>query len=108
MGDIIDDVLKAEERAEAMLRDARNREAEMRKAVEEELGAMQAGADKKAQKLMERRLEQAQSEAKATYDEAVNTADEVNRRFLERSKRQFGRIAEKVVQYVVTAEYKRK
>ena len=107
MGDIIDDVLKAEERAEAMLRDARNREAEIRKAIEEELGAMQAGADERAQKLMESRLEQAQNEANATYDEAVNTADEGNRRFLERSKRQLKRIVEEVVQYVVTPEYKR-
>lgn len=108
MGDIIDDVLKAEERAEEIIREARKRETEMRRAIEEELSAMQATANERAQKLMEQRLERVQMEANKAYDEAVTTAEEENKQFFRRSKRQLERIVNEIVRYVITPEYKRK
>jgi vacuolar-type H+-ATPase subunit H len=107
MGDIIDYVLKAEQRAEALLSEARSRDTELKKAADKELSTMQEEASQKAQQLVEARLKEAQKEADRAYQEAVAQAEEENRRFLNTSKGQLEKIVGTVVEYITTPEYKR-
>ncbi|HUV06783.1 MAG TPA: hypothetical protein VMX75_03570 [Spirochaetia bacterium] len=108
MEEIIDDILKAEQRAESTLEEARKKEADMRRALESEISSMLEEAHTRAQKIIEERVSLAKREAQEMYEEGVKKAEGQRKNLLEKNKGQLENVVEEIVGYIVTPEYRRK
>ncbi len=107
MGDIIDQVLQAEEAANAKLDAARQKAAEMKKAVDADASSALEEAHIKAQGIVEERISRARAEADQDHERRIRETEKENSDFVERNSRLLEKIVDAVVELIVTPEYKK-
>ena len=108
MEEIINDILKAESEAEGILKEAREKDARMRQALENELSTALEEAHGKAQSIIQEKVSRAKNSVQEEYERAVEKEKERGREFLDSKKEQIASVIEEVVSLIVTPEYRRK
>ena len=107
MQDIVDEVLKAEEKAKEFIQEARKNAAEQKSAVENEVGQKIKDARAEAQKIIQNGIAAAREKADLEYKRAIQKAQEENTDFMKRNKSRIEAIVEQVTELVITPEHKK-
>ncbi len=107
MQEIVDEVIKTEERASHIIQKAREKATQIKTSVEVELNEDVKKARETAQNLILEEVASAKKEADASYRAAMKEAEENEKRFLESKESEFDRIADKIIDMIKTPDYDR-
>ncbi|MBN2441951.1 MAG: hypothetical protein JXJ04_11410 [Spirochaetales bacterium] len=107
MNEIVDDVLKVEEEAEHIVREAREQAQKEKNALEIELTGKLKQAKEDAQNLIQEAISRAKEETNKEYKDIIEKAEEDNRKFLKENSKKVDEIVENIVNLIITPEYNR-
>ena len=107
MQEIVDDVLKAEEQAEAVIQQAREKAQHLQNSVENTLSDKLKKAREDAQNRIRETVELSKARADKKYREVLEKAEEDNKEFLKENSDKVNRIIDDIVKLIITPEYKR-
>ena len=101
---IIEEVFQAEDKVNAILRQARDRAAEIRRSAEKEASQMVSEARQKAQETAGVILDEAKKEAERARQERLRQADQEAEATRHRNADETGRLVEEVCRVVVRTQ----
>jgi vacuolar-type H+-ATPase subunit H len=105
MKQIMEDVLKAEERVSATLRQARERAAEIRQSAEKETSEKMSEAKRKALEVMQTIVEDARKEAERIKEEKLAKAEQQQRALLNDDTGKIDGLVDKICEIILKTEY---
>lgn len=104
MKEIIREVLEAEKRVDAILKEARQRASEMRRAAEEEIAQRIGQARQEAREVLQAAAEEARREAERLADEKLAQADQQRSALLDRNVDAVEHLVEDICRLVLSTE----
>ena len=105
MKQIMEDVLKAEERVNAILKQARERASEIRKSVEKEISDKMSETRRQALQITQDAVDQARKEAERIKQEKLETAEQRQRALLNDDTGAIDRLVNDICAIVLKTEY---
>jgi vacuolar-type H+-ATPase subunit H len=107
MKQIIKEVFQAEERVGEILKQARNKASEIRRAVEKENAEKMADAKQKAREIIQTTVEEAKKEAERTRQEKLNQAHQERETLLKSKKETIDNLVDRICDIIVNTEYEK-
>jgi V/A-type H+-transporting ATPase subunit G/H len=107
MQEIVDEVLHAEQTAEQIVKDARQKSMEMKNAFENEMSEKVKAAKEDAQKYIQEAVKEAKENAEKTYETAVKEAEKKNLDFYSKNEEKIKLIIDEITRIIITPEYNR-
>ena len=108
MQEIVDQVLKVEEKAKKIIQQAHEQAAAIKTAVESELSEKVKNSRLQAQQLIRDEIAEAKDKAQREYAEALDRVKKENIDFLAQHNRELETVVKKITALVITPEHKRK
>lgn len=105
MKQIMEDVLKAEERVSAILRQARERASEIRQSAEKEISEKMSEARRKALEITQTAVENARKEAERIKEEKLAKAEQQQRALRNDDTGKIDRLVDKICEIILKIEY---
>ena len=107
MQKIIDEVLKAEQNAEKIIQEARGSATEMKNRIEIENNQRITSAREEEQKLLHEAVATAKKDAEESHRLAMKQIEEKNAGFMIKNKKYIDMTINKIVNLLITPEYKK-
>ncbi|MBN1696382.1 MAG: hypothetical protein JW881_02605 [Spirochaetales bacterium] len=107
MQEIVDEVLKAEEEAEAVVKDARQKAMEMKTNAENRVSDKMKKAKEDAQISIQNAVKTAKDQARAAHEKAIKEAEEANNEFYKKNEKKIRLVIDEVARLILIPEYDR-
>ena len=107
MNDIVDEVLKAEKEAEAIVAKAQEEAARLKSNIEMEISQKIKIAKQEAQAIIQKTVADTREAVQENYATAIKAAEEKNRDFLTQNQGQIDQITKNIISLIMTPEYRR-
>lgn len=104
---VLEEILKAEKDAEAIIKQARDKATEIIAAAESDYNKVLSQAKEEAQQEIQNSIKIAKEKAEKDFENAVKEENAENLVFLQQSSEKTDAVAEKIVQSLLTPEYEK-
>ncbi len=104
---IIEEVLQAEERVGAILKQARNKASEIRRSAEKDISEKMSDAKQKAREIIQATVEDATKEAERIREEKLKQADQEKDTLLNNNTDTIGNLVDNICNIILTTEYEK-
>ncbi|MFH1717540.1 MAG: hypothetical protein ABIF19_09340 [Planctomycetota bacterium] len=105
MKQIMEDVLKAEEKVNAILRQARERASEIRQSAEKEISAQMSEARRRALEITQTAVEDARKEAEHIKEEKLAKAEQQQHALLNDETGEISHLVDSICEIILKTEY---
>lgn len=107
MQDVVDEVLKAEAKAEKIITQAKEKAQIIKQQIEQEVSQRINDARLESQKLIQNKVSKAKEQASRKHQKAVELAEAESKEFWEQNLDNIDLVIEKIVQFILIPEFER-